>query len=70
MTIEQPGGVPATGAGPIVDLISADPPPRIKSSMSDLLDEALAVPRLHRTRVQEWVDEPHTLQGGRWVDVG
>ena len=63
-------GVPASGAGPVVDLITADPPPRIKSVTSDLLDQALAVPHVHKTRVERWVDEPGTLgPGGHWVEV-
>jgi hypothetical protein len=73
MTAEQPvagpGGVPASGAGPIVDLIAADPPPAIRSVTSDLLDQALAAPRDHRTLEERWVDEPGTFTGGHWEVV-
>jgi hypothetical protein len=74
MTAEQPvvgpGGVPASAFGsPISDLIAADPPPAIKSVTSDLLDQALAVPRVHVTREERWVDEPGTFAGGRWVEA-
>jgi hypothetical protein len=62
-------GVPASGAGPIVDLIASDPPPAIKSVTSDLLDQALAVPRVHKTRVERWVDEPGSFTGGHWEVV-
>jgi hypothetical protein len=62
----QSEGVPATGAGPVVDLIAADPPPAIRSVYSDLLDQALAAPRRHRTKVERWVDEPQKLHGGHW----
>jgi hypothetical protein len=61
-------GVPATGAGPLADLIAADPPPRIKSVYVDLLDQALAQPRVHKTKVEVWVDEPGG--GGHWEVVG
>jgi hypothetical protein len=66
---EVPRGVPASGAGPLVDLIAADPPPAIKSCASDLLDQALSAPRVQRTRVEEWVDEPGTLHGGHWETI-
>jgi hypothetical protein len=48
----------------------ADAPPEFKSATSDLLDEALSVPRTHRTRVERWVDEPGSFTGGRWELVG
>jgi hypothetical protein len=65
------GGVPASAYGdPVVDLISADPPPVIKSVTSDLLDAELAAPRAHVTRREEWLEEPWTRAGGRWVEVG
>lgn len=68
--VAGPGGVPASGAGPVYDLIAADPPPAIKSSMSDLLDQALAAPRVHKTRVERWVEEPGKLgPGGHWEEV-
>jgi hypothetical protein len=44
----------------------ADAPPEFKSATSDLLDEALSEPRTHRTRVERWVDEPGSFDGGRW----
>jgi hypothetical protein len=66
---DVPRGVPASGAGPVADLIAADPPPRIKSVTSDLLAQALAAPRVHRTRVEVWVDEPGTFSGGHWEVV-
>jgi hypothetical protein len=73
MTTGQPvvglGGVPATGAGAIVDLIAADPPPAIRSVTSDILDQAFAAPPVHRTRVEVWVDEPGTFSGGHWEVV-
>lgn len=60
-------GVPATGAGPVADLIAADPTPRIKTATSEFLDEMLAVPRVHRTKVEVWVEEPGSLgPGGHW----
>jgi hypothetical protein len=61
-----PQGIPASGAGPVADLIASDPPPAFRSVASDLLDQALSEPRVHRTRVERWVDEPSTLHGGRW----
>jgi hypothetical protein len=64
-----PRGVPATGAGPIADLIAADPPPQIRSSFTDLLDQALAAPRVPVTRQEVWVDEPGTFAGGHWEEV-
>jgi hypothetical protein len=64
-----PGGVPATGAGPFYDLIAADPPPTIRSVTSDLLDQALAAPRVHKTRTEVWVDEPGSFTGGHWEVV-
>ena len=65
-----PGGVPASPFGsPFTDLIAADPPPAIRSAWSDLLDQALAVPRVHRTRTEVWVEEPGTLHGGHWEAV-
>jgi hypothetical protein len=63
------GGVPATGAGAVVDLLSADPPPQIRSVYSDLLDEALRGSRTHVTRQEVWVEEPGTRTGGRSVEV-
>jgi hypothetical protein len=65
-----PGGVPATGAGPVVDLIAADPSPRIRSAYSEFLDVALAAPRVHRTIEERWIEEPGTLHGGHWELVG
>jgi hypothetical protein len=64
-----PRGVPASGAGAVVDLIAADPPPEIRSVYSDLLDQALSAPRSHVTRWEVWVEEPNTRAGGRWVEV-
>jgi hypothetical protein len=73
MTVEQPvvgsGGVPASGAGAFYDLIAADPPPAIRSVTSDLIDQALAARRVHRTRVEVWVDEPDTFARGHWEAV-
>jgi hypothetical protein len=64
-------GVPASEYGnPVADLLAADPPPEIKTAYSDLLDQALAAPRVHRTTVEQWIDEPGTLAGGHWERVG
>jgi hypothetical protein len=68
-SVVVPHGVQASGAGPVADLIAADPPPRIKSATSDLLDQALAQPRVHKTQVEEWIDEPGTFTGGHWEVV-
>jgi hypothetical protein len=71
-TTGQPaGGVRASGAGAFYDLIAADPPAEIRSVASDLLDRALSEPRprVHRTRVEVWIDEPGTFDGGHW-EVG
>lgn len=66
-----PRGVPPSAFGsPIVDLIAADPPGEIRSVASDLLDGALAAPRVHVTRQEAWVDEPGSFEGGRWVPMG
>jgi hypothetical protein len=62
-------GIPASGAGPVVDLIAADPPPAIKSVASDILDAALSAPRVHRTRVEVWIDEPNSFTGGHWQEI-
>ena len=62
-------GVPASGAGPVYDLIAADPPVSVKSAYTDLLDQQLAAPKVHRTVTEEWVDEPGTLHGGHWERV-
>jgi hypothetical protein len=65
------GGVPASAFGdPVSDLIAADPPPATKSSVSDLLDEALAAPRVHCTRQEVWVDDPGPFTAGHWEPVG
>ena len=66
-----PPGVPASAYGdPLTDLLAADPPASIKSVTSDLLDQALAAPRVHRTRQEVWVEEPGRLgPGGHWEEV-
>ena len=69
MTSEVPRGVPATGAGAFVDMIAADPPVAVKSVYTDLLEQQLAAPKVHRTVTEEWVEEPGTLRGGHWVRV-
>jgi hypothetical protein len=62
-----PRGIPASGAGAVVDLLSADPPePVFRSVASDLIDQALAAPRRHVTRQEQWIEEPGTLHGGHW----
>jgi hypothetical protein len=64
------GGVPASPFGsPITDLVAADPPARVKSVFTDLLDRALAAPRVHKTRTEQWIEEPGTLHGGHWEVV-
>jgi hypothetical protein len=63
-----PHGVPASGAGPVADLIAADPPPAIRSVYSDLLDQALAAPRVHTTKVEQWVEDG-SRAGGHWEIV-
>jgi hypothetical protein len=57
---------------PIDALLAAgvEPPPAFKSVTSDLLDQALSVPRVHRTVEEVWVAEPGTLHGGHWEKVG
>jgi hypothetical protein len=65
-----PRGVPATGAGAFVDMLSADPPPAIKSVTSDLLDQALAATRVQKTKTERWIEEPGTFTGGHWEVVG
>jgi hypothetical protein len=68
----DPGqGVPASAFGdPFVDVLASGPSPAIRTATSDLLDEALAVPRVHRTRVEVWVEEPGRLGlGGHWEVV-
>jgi hypothetical protein len=73
MPAEQPvvpRGVPATGAGAIVDLIASDPQPVIRTSYSDLLDEALAAPRVSETKVEVWVETLGPLgPGGHWEKI-
>jgi hypothetical protein len=48
----------------------AAPPPEFKSCTSDLLDEALSVPRVHKTVEEVWVPEAGTLHRGHWEVVG
>jgi hypothetical protein len=61
-----PGGVPASAFGsPVSDLIAADPPAARRSVMADVLDQALAVPQVHRTRVERWVEDS-SFEGGHW----
>jgi hypothetical protein len=57
---------------PLVALLAAgaDPPPRFKSVTSDLLDQALNAPRVHKTVEEVWVPEPNTFGGGHWEVVG
>lgn len=63
-------GVPASGAGPIADMLAADPPPRIRSVTSELLDRELATPRQHHTVEEVWVETPGQLgPGGHWEPV-
>jgi hypothetical protein len=65
-----PRGVPATGAGALADMLAADPPPAIRTATSELLDEALAAPRVPRTRQEIWIEEPGRLgPGGHWEEV-
>ena len=64
-----PRGVPATGAGAVVDLIASDPPLVRQSAAADLLEQALAAPRVHRTRVERWVEDPSRFDGGYWEVV-
>jgi hypothetical protein len=69
--VAGPGGVKASAFGdPISDLLAADPPPAIRTATSELLDEALAAPRVHRTRQEVWIEEPGRLgPGGHWEEV-
>jgi hypothetical protein len=68
--VAVPRGVPATGAGALADMLAADPPPAIRTATSELLDEALAEPRVHRTGQEVWIDEPGKLgPGGHWEVV-
>jgi hypothetical protein len=64
------GGVPATGAGPVVDLLAADPGPQIKSATSEFLDRELSTPREpHRTIEEVWIETPGQLRPGYWKRV-
>jgi|Tabmets5t2r1_1033131.scaffolds.fasta_scaffold00667_1 hypothetical protein len=47
----------------------ADAPPTFKSITSDLLDQALSAPKVHKTTEEIWVPEPGTLHGGHWEKV-
>jgi hypothetical protein len=55
---------------PLVALLAAGaaPPPAFKSVTSDLLDEALSVPRSHRTVEERWVEDSSPA-GGHWEVV-
>jgi hypothetical protein len=63
------GGRPASGSGsPIVDMLAADFDDQPRSVHMKLLDEALAAPRVHRTKVEQWVED-NGFNGGHWVEV-
>jgi hypothetical protein len=49
-------------------IIASDPPPARQSVASDLIDRALSEPRVHRTKVEQWVEDG-SREGGRWVEV-
>ena len=61
-------GVPASGAGAVVDLLAADPPRAIRSVASDLIDQALSAPRGHVTVQEAWIEDG-SREGGHWVRV-
>jgi hypothetical protein len=69
MSETSSGGVPATGAGALADMLAADPPPYRRSAAFDLLDQALSAPR--HVAVQEWESwvEDGSFEGGHWVRV-
>jgi hypothetical protein len=50
-------------------MVAKDPPPPVKSTFMDLLDQQLDGPRAHQTKCEQWLEEPWTRTGGRWVEV-
>lgn len=55
-------------AGALAAVVGSDPPPARRSVMADLLDEQFAAPKLHRTVVEQWVEDGPDR--GHWEPVG
>jgi len=62
-------GIPASGAGPLVDLLVADGAPTRESVAGQLVRERLNAPRHHVTVESRWVPDG-SLDGGHWEEVG